>query len=443
MNKVIIISLVLLLSTPSVRVLDSGGIETSNIIYVGGSGYGNYSSIQQAIDNASSGDTIFIYTYSSPYYENIVIDKPLTLIGEDQDTTIIDGRMNGDVILIESSNVVISNLTIVNCSFEYSNIHLVYSNNNSITNCRISSNDNGIRMYNSNNNVISSCIISSCYSYSRKNYYGISLSNSNNNIITDNYIRFNSIGVSISQSNNNYIHNCEIYSNKLSGISIAYSDNNRIYNSHILNNAESGIDVIFSTRNCISNCIVERNGNSGLSIGLSTHISVSNCTISSNYIGIQAIIIPLGGNNTFINCTISDNVDTGILLDSASGNNIYRCRISKSDIGINLLSETPYDATSNNIISRCDVFDNSYGILLWSSNKNIILENNFKSNKCQAVFYNAFLNHWFRNYWDDWPGIIPRPIKGWFFLTFVRYYPWINFDWHPAREPYDIDGGGI
>ena len=46
-----------------------------NTLYVGGSGPENYSRIQDAVDNASMGDTIFVYGRSSPYYENIIITK--------------------------------------------------------------------------------------------------------------------------------------------------------------------------------------------------------------------------------------------------------------------------------------------------------------------------------------------------------------------------------
>jgi len=45
--------------------------------------------IQDLIDNASDGDTIYIP--SGIYYENIIINKAINLIGEDKDTTIIDG----------------------------------------------------------------------------------------------------------------------------------------------------------------------------------------------------------------------------------------------------------------------------------------------------------------------------------------------------------------
>jgi len=55
------------------------------------SGYENNSnnSIQELIDNANSGDTIYIS--SGIYYENIIVDKPLTIIGDGAESTIIDG----------------------------------------------------------------------------------------------------------------------------------------------------------------------------------------------------------------------------------------------------------------------------------------------------------------------------------------------------------------
>ena len=38
-----------------------------NTLYVGGSGPKNYSTIQEAINDASDGDTVFVYDDSSPY----------------------------------------------------------------------------------------------------------------------------------------------------------------------------------------------------------------------------------------------------------------------------------------------------------------------------------------------------------------------------------------
>jgi len=61
-----------------------------NWLYVGGSGPGNYTRIQDAINDASEGDTIFVY--HGTYYEHDLVISKLNLIGEDRNTTIIDGH---------------------------------------------------------------------------------------------------------------------------------------------------------------------------------------------------------------------------------------------------------------------------------------------------------------------------------------------------------------
>ena len=57
-----------------------------SIIYVDDGG-ADYICIQDAIDNAADGDTI--YVFNRTYNENIVIDKTIYLIGENRDSTII------------------------------------------------------------------------------------------------------------------------------------------------------------------------------------------------------------------------------------------------------------------------------------------------------------------------------------------------------------------
>ena len=89
-------------------------IYEGNTLYVGGGGSGNYSNIQDAIDNASDGDTVFVFDDSSPYYENLIVTKGIFLIGENKDTTIIDGSGDSNVIYIDADNVFVSGFTIQN-----------------------------------------------------------------------------------------------------------------------------------------------------------------------------------------------------------------------------------------------------------------------------------------------------------------------------------------
>jgi parallel beta-helix repeat protein len=87
---------------------------SSKTLFVGGSGPGNYSKIQDAVDNASGGDTIFVF--QGIYYETVVIPRQLTILGESKQTTIIDSQKKGYTIWITANNVTISGFTLENGS---------------------------------------------------------------------------------------------------------------------------------------------------------------------------------------------------------------------------------------------------------------------------------------------------------------------------------------
>ncbi|MDH7516914.1 MAG: NosD domain-containing protein [Candidatus Thermoplasmatota archaeon] len=81
----------------------------------GGSGPDNYTRIQDAIDNASDGDTVFVYDDSSPYSGWIFVNKSITVQGENTNTTIIQGPSgNFTGFIIDSDFVKISGFTIQN-----------------------------------------------------------------------------------------------------------------------------------------------------------------------------------------------------------------------------------------------------------------------------------------------------------------------------------------
>jgi parallel beta-helix repeat protein len=90
----------------------SNPVSVGDTLYVGGSGPGNYSTIQKAIDNATYLDTIFVY--SGTYYEHVKIYTTVFLKGEDKESTIIDAGGRGDVIFVSADNVEISGFSIIN-----------------------------------------------------------------------------------------------------------------------------------------------------------------------------------------------------------------------------------------------------------------------------------------------------------------------------------------
>lgn len=94
---------------------DSTGTLTVTLpsnITVDDSGGAHFTSIQEAIDNANDGNTV--YVYSGTYFEHLTINKSIILMGEDRQTTIIDGGGYGKVIYVSGDDVSISGFTIQN-----------------------------------------------------------------------------------------------------------------------------------------------------------------------------------------------------------------------------------------------------------------------------------------------------------------------------------------
>jgi nitrous oxidase accessory protein len=156
--------------------------------------------IQDMINNASAGETIYIPR--GAHYENIVIDKSINLIGEDKNTTVIDGGGFGDVVLIKADWVNFSGFTIQNCGEVWNDAGIfVISNYNNIYNNNIISNDEtGIYLFQCSYNTISYNVISNI------GWVGIYIVSSDNNIIRNNVINMNNnTGIEIVGSGGNKI----------------------------------------------------------------------------------------------------------------------------------------------------------------------------------------------------------------------------------------------
>ena len=108
-------------------------------LYVGGTGEGNYTTIQSAIDAANVDDTIFVY--NGTYFEMIFVTKSLQLLGEHMNTTVIDGAGNSHAVIVEANWVTMSSFSVTNAT--NSGIVLDSSEGSVISDNNISGNHGG------------------------------------------------------------------------------------------------------------------------------------------------------------------------------------------------------------------------------------------------------------------------------------------------------------
>jgi nitrous oxidase accessory protein len=353
-----------------------------NWLYVGGSGPGNFTKIQDAIDNVSSEDTIFVF--NGTYSENVIINKTINLIGENKNTTIIDGGKIDYPLWIKTSFVDVSGFTVSNGSTgELQSGVLVIEKefwqlddppmitDIHISDCIIKNNRCGIRLYSTHKTNVSSCLI-------------------NNN---------SAHGVYVVASSHINIDKCEI-----------------TYNGEIYT---GGIVIIQDD-----------------TIGISNNISISNCSISYNFfsgiwVGETSEHVVISYNNIF------ENTNCGIII-SESNVKIFDNHIYNNGDGEFLDAGVFIQDCFNNIVIYNNQIEtnNQYGVYLLRSSLISITGNNFIQNTHNAYFLQfSFINRWNENYWTDWWGLGPKLIKGKLDDVLI---PWMNFDWHPAQEPYDI-----
>jgi len=251
---ILLISFSIIPSTQAIVYIKSKNtISNSNTLYVGGFGPGNYTYIQDAINNADNGDTVFVYDDRSPYHENLIVNKSINLIGENRDTTFIDGLGFWDVVYISADWVKVSGFHIrFSGDMFFSSGIDISSNYTSINNNYITSNRwAGICIWGLNNTVKDNFIYSNFF-------YGICILVSNSNTITGNNISNHGCGIGILISNTNTIINNNI-SNNVYGILLNESSNNIISYDNILLNNNIGIILKDSnsnsiTGNTIKNC---------------------------------------------------------------------------------------------------------------------------------------------------------------------------------------------
>ncbi len=315
----------------------------------------NIKSIQEAIDQALPHDTIFVK--SGEYHEgNIIIDKPLKLIGEGY--PIVDGDNNGEIFTIIADSVLIDGFQIQNVGTSYikdqAGINVVRKDY-----CIIQ-----------NNRLINT-------------FFGIYLQKAKHNKILNNEV-FGDAQQEMSSGNAIHLWHCqniEIKGNHVKnhrdGIYLEFVDDSDIEDNLSEDHLRYGLHFMFSNNDDYINNTFRNNG-AGVAVMFSRGIRMERNTFQKNW-----------GSSSY-----------GLLLKEIYDGDIINNKFIENTIGIYGESATRILIKNNNFIRNGWAFK-----VLGSCMDNTITANNFIGNTFDiATNSSRNYNEFDGNYWSEYSG---------------------------------------
>lgn len=312
-------------------------------------------SIQSAVDKASPGDTLLIG--AGVYKQSgIVIRKPLALIGEKY--PVLDGNMEGNVLIIAAENVTIQGFKIIN------------------TGKSTMDDSAAIKFFDSKNCVIKGNILENAF-------FGLHFSNSSGMTITGNQIHSNALR-EFEVGNGIHLWKCKnslISKNKVSGhrdgIYLEFVTNTKAEENHVEKNMRYGLHFMFSHDNSYIRNTFKNNG-AGVAVMYTKNVLMKENRFEENW-----------GSSAY-----------GILLKDISDSEVIGNVFLKNTVGIYMEGSSRIEFTNNTFR------ENGWALKLMAScDQNTFKANNFTQNTFDISTNGSLvLNTLTENYWDKYEG---------------------------------------
>ncbi len=313
------------------------------------------SSIKETIALAKAHDTLLVQKGTYLEYE-ILVDKPLVIKGIDY--PIIDGEEKGEIFRVQSDNVSLDGLFIINVGVSYTK-------------------DNAaIRVVQSKNFRIQNMVLEQLF-------FGIYLEKSSHGKVYHNRI----IGEAVDEYNSGngiqlwYSSDVEVSKNHVQGtrdgIYLEFSDRITITDNVSMDNLRYGLHFMFSNNDVYANNTFENNG-AGVAVMFSKFITMKNNTFKKNW-----------GTAAY-----------GMLLKEINDAKIIGNTFEENTIGINIEGSNRINYTNNDFIG------NGWAIrVVGACYTNSFKGNNFLYNSFD-ISYNSKLNDnvFEGNFWSSYTG---------------------------------------
>lgn len=320
LSKVIVFLLALFLFSASMTTL-LNQVTATRRWTVDDDGPADFHRIQDAIDAAMPGD--IVYVLNGTYYENILISKTLSLVGESREATVIDGNYSSSVITIRrANNVSVSGFTLRNSGreihlFNKTGVVLYYSSGIQFQHNKVTNNEVGIYFYVSTDNVVKNNIVVNNY------FYGVLMDYSPGpptNVISNNIISGNGFGIGLDTSFGHTITGNIITNSTWNGIYVFSNSHNNTLTENTVIGAVNGIFLQQSNAMALQGNAIYNVTWDGVHLLSSSFNRVSHNIIKNNYRG--AYLREKAHNNTFTANLFSSNA-FGVKLRNSDKNVFY------------------------------------------------------------------------------------------------------------------------
>jgi len=310
-----------------------------------------FSSIQKAVNQAQSGDSIFIQKGIYKEHNIFINKKSLHLYGEEG--SVIDSEHKGYGFKVEATDFSITDLTIKNIEVSYTSdyaaIYLFRCFDFKLKNITLRNAFFGFLIEKSRNGLVLQNDISGTGDSEASSGNAIHLWDSEEIEVRDNHVYNMRDGIYIEFGSNNIFENNDSHDNMRYGLHFMFSNDNR-YSNNIFRNNSAGVAVMFSKRIVMNNNVFKKNWGTasyGLLLKEINDAEIYNNTFEDNTVGITTdgstrityrendfinngyAVIFIGGsyqNNFIKNNFLYNNFDlsySGRLNDNSFDNNFW------------------------------------------------------------------------------------------------------------------------
>lgn len=285
----------------------------------------DYASIQEAIDNATDYDTLFIK--DGLYIEAVIVYRPLTIIGESQAGTVIEnddpfavlmvanraslssvtvqGTSVGAGLILQASNCVIEDVTVRDCLW-------------------------GIWINRAYHNVVRNV---QCLNNS---WQGVLVEEADETLLQHVTCKENNEGINIRAAVDTTLEDCTMAENRVHGLLVQRltgfyeTEDVKVLNCVISNNGANGIEVTDTDNVTIEGCTVENSGWTAIRLDRCNNIVVRGCEVRN----FTRLGIAFQGLGTTRGGIIEDNIvqDTERAWSIVTANGVEDCVIKNNYI---------------------------------------------------------------------------------------------------------------